>query len=199
MRHALRLRHVRRHLQWIGACTVVALVIARPAGAQGGGQTGDAPPAKAGCPFKALTAKVQTIFGAYDRALFNGGVVEGGEIPNVVKVRELTLYTCVFQRDKTRETLQFIANFYPDAAQALDAFHEASRAKNAAGAFYTSSRQDGNLQVFEGPGRSLAYADTRVVIVHWMAAQNGKLVASSTPGATLTPLAELWLAQGAKK
>lgn len=55
------------------------------------------------------------------------------------------------------------------------------------------------LQVFEGPGRSLAYVDSRLVIVHWMVAQAGKLMPSNTPGATLTPLAESWLALGTKK
>lgn len=185
--------------RWIGVCTAVALLIARPVSAQAGGQTGETSPPKAGCPFKALTAKAQAIFGAYDRALYNGGDVEGGEIPNLVKVRELSMYTCVFQRAKTGEVLQFIANFYPDPAQALDAFHEASGVKNAAGPFYTSSRQDGKLQVFEGPGRSLAYSDSRVVIVHWLVGQRGKLLASTTPGSTLTPLAELWLSLGAKK
>ena len=200
MQNALRLRNVRRPLGWIGVCTAVALVIARSAGAQGGAPTPDSARApKPGCPFKTLTAKVQTIFGPYDRALFNGGDIQGGEIPNLVKLRKVALYTCVFQRAKTREVLQFIANFYPDAAQASDAFHEASRATNAAGPFYTSSRQDGKLQVFEGPGRSLAYADNRIVIVHWMTGAAGKLTASTTPGAKLTPLAEYWLALGAPK
>jgi len=98
-----------------------SLLIARPARAQGGEQKGGASPPKAGCPFKGLTARVPNIFGGYDRALFNGGDVEGGEIPHLVKLRELSMYTCVFQRSKAGETLQFIANFYPDAAQALDA------------------------------------------------------------------------------
>ena len=140
----------------IGAATAFACAVAAAPYAQEGAQGGGAAAGKPGCPFKALTAKVSTIFGAYDRAMSNSGALEGVEIPGVAKVRELTVYTCAFQRTSTREALQIIANVYPSVSEAVSAFTEASKTKSAAGPFYTASRQVGKMQVFEGPGRSLS-------------------------------------------
>jgi len=169
---------------------VVCLACILGTGASAAGQRASA--TKPGCPFKALTAKVQAIFGPYDRAMTNSGEIEGAEIPSVAKVRETTMYTCTFQRASTREVLQIIANVYPSTTEATSAFTEASKVKNAGGPFYTSSRQVGKMQVFEGPGRSLSVVDTEVVILHWQTVQGAKLLPVDKPGSTLTPIAQVW-------
>lgn len=181
-----------RGLGLIGGGLALALLVGAPAHAQGRGQSGEAPAMKAGCPFKALTAKVQGVFGSYDRAMTNSGEVEGAEIPNVVKVRELTIYTCAFQRTTTREALQVIANVYPSEAEASSAFAEASRVKSGGTPYYTSSRQIGKMQVYEGPGRSLSRVSDQVVIIHWQIFQGSKIVPVDKPGSVLTPIAQVW-------
>lgn len=175
-------------LRGIGACVLVLPVMSSPAYAQGSGQSDGKP----GCPFKALTEKVQSIFGAYDRAMSNSGNIEGMEIPNVVKVRKLTMYTCAFQRTASKESFQIIANVYPSDAEAMSAYTEDSHVKNAAGPYYTSSRQVGKMQVFEGPGRSLSRVGNQVVIIHWLVFKGGRMLAADKPGSVLMPIAQVW-------
>jgi hypothetical protein len=183
---------VLKRMTVVGAGLALAVFGGASMSAQGRGRTGSQPGVKEGCPFKALTAKVQSVFGPYDRAMFNGGEVKGGEIPNLIKVREVTIYTCAFQRMSTQEALQIIANVYPTEAEALSAFTEASHAKSGQAAYYTSSRQVGKMQVFEGPGRSLSHVADQVVIIHWQMAQGRRFAPVNKPGSVLTPIAEVW-------
>ena len=151
-----------------------------------------------GCPFKVVREQVEKIFGQYDNAIHSGGEIAGGEIPHVVKVEHLSLYSCVFQR-KSGEVLQFIANLYPEAAAADAGFDRASKTKNASGAFYTSQRQIGPIKVFEGPGRAMAHQNTQVVMVHWLVSKGGKPVPADVPGSRLTPILQTWLSATGEK
>jgi hypothetical protein len=183
--HSIRLALLRG----IGTCFVVLSMMLSPAYAQGTARSGQMKP---GCPFRALTEKVQSIFGKYDRAMTNSGLIEGAEIPNVAKVRDATMYTCVFQRQASMESLEIIANVYPSETEAASAFSESSHVKNASGPYYTSSRQVGKMQLFEGPGRSLSHVGDQVVIIHWQAFKGGKLVPVDRPGSVLMPIAQVW-------
>jgi hypothetical protein len=177
--------------------TVSLMLALIPAGvAQAQDTAGDAP--KPGCPFKVVGEQVEKVFGKYDNAIHSGGALEGAEIPRVLKVEELTLYTCVFQR-KTGEVLQFIANFYPGTAAAEAGFNRASKVKNANGPYYTSQRQIGSVQVFEGPGRALAHQNTQVIMVHWLTMKSGKPVPADVPGSRLTPILQAWLSATGEK
>ena len=151
-----------------------------------------------GCPFKVVREQVEKIFGKYDNAMHSGGEIAGGEVPNVVKVEHLSLYTCAFQR-KSGEVLQFIANLYPEAAAADAGFDRASKVKNANGAFYTSQRQIGPVKVFEGPGHAMAHQNTQVVMAHWLVIKDGKPVPADVPGSRLTPLLQAWLSATGEK
>jgi hypothetical protein len=159
-------------------------------------EAGGGPP-KPGCPFKVIRDQVQRVFGQYDRAIHQGGEVEGGEVANLIRVEQLTIYTCAFQR-ANGDTFQFVANFYPDSARAAAAFQRTSRAKGSTGPFYTSSRQQGKVQLFEGPGRSLSYMDTEVVILHWLTMKNRRIAPANVPGSTLSPIALAWFPPGGK-
>jgi hypothetical protein len=156
---------------------------------------GDAPAPKPGCPFKVIRDQVQKIFGQYDDAMYNGGDIAGGEIPHVLKVEQLSIYTCLFRR-RTGESLQFIANFYPDPAAAAAGFNRAGKAKNASGPYYSSQRKDGQTDIFEGPGRSLAHLNTQVILVNWLTTKGGRPAPADVPGARLTPIAQTWFSAG---
>jgi hypothetical protein len=179
---------------WILAA-ILAFIPIRVPQAQEDSSADDKP--QPGCPFKVVREQVEKIFGQYDNAVHSGGEIEGGEIPRVIKVEQLSLYTCIFQRKG--EVLQFIANLYPEAAAAGAGFDRASKVKNANGAFYTSQRQIGSVQVFEGPGRAIAHQGTQVVMAHWLVGKGGKPVPADVPGSRLTPILQAWLSATGEK
>jgi hypothetical protein len=133
-------------------------------------------------------AKVRTVFGAFDDVMASGGYIPGGEVPNVLKVHEVSITTCVFRRQSTREVLQIIANWYPSFDAAAEGFEHAGQAQSHGVPYYTKGVKQGPIQVLEGKGRSLAYLTNSVVMAHWLAVKGTSLQPADVPGARLTPL-----------
>jgi hypothetical protein len=133
-------------------------------------------------------AKVRAVFGAFDDVMASGGYIPGGEVPNVAKVHEMSISTCVFRRQSTREVLQIIADWYPSFDDAAEGFEHASRAQSHGVPYYTKGVKKGPIQVFEGKGRSLAYLSNSVVMAHWLAVNGTSVQPTEVPGERLTPL-----------
>ena len=133
-------------------------------------------------------AKVRAVFGAFDDVMASGGYIPGGEVPHVAKVHEMSISTCVFRRQSTREVLQIIANWYPSFDDAAEGFEHASQAESHGVPYYTKGVKKGPIQVFEGNGRSLAYLSNSVVMAHWLVVKGTSVQPADVPGKRLTPL-----------
>jgi hypothetical protein len=182
----------RRRLSWIVAGVAFAVLTTPASRGWTVGQS-DAGGPKEGCPFKLLNQKVQATFGSSDRAMYNGGEIQGGEIPGVIKVEQVTIYSCAFQRRSSGEVLQLTAFLYPSAEEAVSGFDRAGKARNADGPYYKSGLKQGDVQMLQGPGRLAAYLDSWVVIVHWLVQKGPRLAPNDIPGSRLAPIALVWL------